>query len=200
MDIGLTSPSDFKITDDNCLDCNGGYNFTYGVQVSHSFPATNAKLRFAYKRRVKQARWRYIGLCPIPREPASFYDTRCETAAPNLSPSWNVTPDALNETRQFFPQQGASFDVEVGKSFKNVAIFRMTSYDETLDELCSRSLNSNRIEFRVWFIRVCYSFPIDKYYLLDRLGLEDPIAPTTSPAPFTGGNVNFDLQLDSKPV
>lgn len=59
----------------------------------------------AYKRRVKQARWRYIGLCPIPREPASFYDTRCETAAPNLSPSWNVTPDALNETRQFFPQQ-----------------------------------------------------------------------------------------------
>jgi len=46
MDIGLTSPSDFKITDDNCLDCNGGYNFTYGVQVSHSFPATNAKLRF----------------------------------------------------------------------------------------------------------------------------------------------------------
>ena len=45
MDISLADPIDFKITEDRCLACEpSNYNYTYGVQVSRTFPGTNANL------------------------------------------------------------------------------------------------------------------------------------------------------------
>lgn len=46
LDIHLTEPLPFKISDAQCVDCEkGSHNYTYAVQVSHSYAGTNAKLK-----------------------------------------------------------------------------------------------------------------------------------------------------------
>ena len=45
LNISLTEPVAFNVTDAMCIDCeSGSYNYSYAVQVSHSYPGTNAKL------------------------------------------------------------------------------------------------------------------------------------------------------------
>jgi len=181
LNISLTDPIAYNITDAACIDCvEGSYNFTYAVQVSHSYPGTNAKLNIGFPNGGdrQNTKWNKVALCKIPTEPEEYYAEACVDHSRLQDSNFNVTPNfdmGLKNLGEF----GAEYEIEVGKVFKNVYIFRLTKNDQlTQEELCSYELSEHITEFRIWFLRMCYGQPQKIDFVAPQLGI--------------GGNFNKD--------
>lgn len=179
MKIALTSPVPFDIDERRCLECEeGSFNYTYGVQVSDTFPGTNAVLHIGLKAGNLMKPWQNVVLCDTPTEPSNFYDKTCKGEFSDVDRFFNVTPEYDTEVKPIRHVLGVDYDVEVGKVFKNVAIFRLTDYqNRSQEELCTAPLTKHLIEFRIWFIRACYNNPMSISSLRQIVEIAQPSFP-----------------------